>query len=183
MTRFDGMQNAFEGLRRLDAIASQGLPALVEDVPVITIEPDLQDIHVFQPENDAEIPSVIDSTRVITSANAYARKIEIPAPQAMVMQPLRQAANATIRVRTQLLDRMVNQAGEVMISRSRLEAEVGQLRVSLNDMTGNLTGFVSSCEISNCRLKPRCSCAWPWRRKRRPASIRLSSTALPVCRS
>ena len=57
----------------------------------------------------------------------------------MVMQPLRQAANATIRVRTQLLDRMVNQAGEVMISRSRLEAEVGQLRVSLNDMTGNLT--------------------------------------------
>ncbi|ABM38647.1 hybrid sensor histidine kinase/response regulator [Polaromonas naphthalenivorans] len=139
LTRFDGMQNAFEGLRRLDAIASQGLPALVEDVPVITIEPDLQDIHVFQPENDAEIPSVIDSTRVITSANAYARKIEIPAPQAMVMQPLRQAANATIRVRTQLLDRMVNQAGEVMISRSRLEAEVGQLRVSLNDMTDNLT--------------------------------------------
>ena len=57
----------------------------------------------------------------------------------MVMQPLRQAANATIRVRTQLHDRMVNQAGEVMISRSRLEAEVGQLRISLNDMTGNLT--------------------------------------------
>ena len=139
LTRFDGMQNAFEGLRRLDAIASQGLPALVEDVAVITIGPDLQDIHVFQPENDAQTSPVIDSTRVITSANAYARKIEIPAPQAMVMQPLRQAANATIRVRTQLLDRMVNQAGEVMISRSRLEAEVGQLRISLNDMTGNLT--------------------------------------------
>ena len=116
LTRFDGMQNAFEGLRHLDAIAAQGLPALVEDVPVITIEPDLQDIHVFRPENDAEIPSVVDSTRVITSANAYARKIEIPGPQAMVMQPLRQAANASIRVRTQLLDRMVNQAGEVMIT-------------------------------------------------------------------
>jgi len=54
------------------------------------------------------------------------------------MQPLRQAANASIRVRSQLLDRMVNQAGEVMITRSRLEAELSQLRGSLNDMSGNL---------------------------------------------
>ena len=66
------------------------------------------------------------------------RKIMIPAPQTMAMQPLRQAATASIRVRSQLLDRMVNQAGEVMITRSRLEAEIGQLRVSLNDMNGNL---------------------------------------------
>ncbi|CAN5531712.1 hypothetical protein BH10PSE16_BH10PSE16_32870 [soil metagenome] len=139
LTRFDGMQNAFEGLRRLDAIASQGLSIPDEGVPALAIEPDLQDIHVFLPENDAEVSSIIDSTRAITSANAYARKIEIPGPQVMVMQPLRQAANATIRVRTQLLDRMVNQAGEVMISRSRLEAEVAQLRISLNDMTGSLT--------------------------------------------
>jgi chemosensory pili system protein ChpA (sensor histidine kinase/response regulator) len=51
---------------------------------------------------------------------------------------LRQAANASIRVRSQLLDRMVNQAGEVMITRSRLEAELSQLRGSLNDMSGNL---------------------------------------------
>jgi chemosensory pili system protein ChpA (sensor histidine kinase/response regulator) len=33
---------------------------------------------------------------------------------------------------------MVNQAGEVMITRSRLEAELSQLRGSLNDMSGNL---------------------------------------------
>jgi chemosensory pili system protein ChpA (sensor histidine kinase/response regulator) len=37
-----------------------------------------------------------------------------------------------------LLDRLVNQAGEVMITRSRLEAEMGQLRGSLQDLTGNL---------------------------------------------
>ncbi|MBH2019592.1 MAG: Hpt domain-containing protein [Burkholderiales bacterium] len=139
LTHFDGMQNAFEGLRRLDATASQGLSTPAGGVPALTIEPDLQDSHVFLPENDAEVAPVIDSTRATTSAKAYARKIEIPGPQVMVMQPLRQAANATIRVRTQLLDRMVNQAGEVMISRSRLEAEVGQLRISLNDMTGSLT--------------------------------------------
>jgi chemosensory pili system protein ChpA (sensor histidine kinase/response regulator) len=56
----------------------------------------------------------------------------------MVMQPLRQAASASIRVRSQLLDRMVNQAGEVMITRSRLEVELSQLRGSLGDMTDNL---------------------------------------------
>ena len=65
-------------------------------------------------------------------------KTVVPAPQSMVMQPLRQAATASIRVRSQLLDRMVNQAGEVMITRSRLEVELGQLRGSLGDMTDNL---------------------------------------------
>ena len=144
LTRFDGMQNAFESLRRLDAATSQAMPTQAETLPVISIEPDPHDLHVFLSENDAEendveISPAIDSTRVTTSANAYARQIEIPGPQAMVMQPVRQAANASIRVRTQLLDRMVNQAGEVMISRSRLEAEVGQLRMSLTDMTGSLT--------------------------------------------
>ena len=137
LSRFDGMQNTFESLRRLDAATPQAMPIRLETLPVVTIEPDAQDIHVFLPENDAETISSIDSNRVNT--NAHARKVEIPGPQTMVMQPLRQAANASIRVRTQLLDRMVNQAGEVMISRSRLEAEVGQLRISLTDMTGSLT--------------------------------------------
>ncbi|QJW83169.1 hypothetical protein HK414_03830 [Ramlibacter terrae] len=41
-------------------------------------------------------------------------------------------------MRSQLLDRTVNQAGEVMITRSRLENELKQLRGSLGDLTGNL---------------------------------------------
>jgi chemosensory pili system protein ChpA (sensor histidine kinase/response regulator) len=43
-----------------------------------------------------------------------------------------------VRIRTQLLDRLVAQTGEVIITRSRLEAELGQLRGSLSDLTGNL---------------------------------------------
>ncbi len=39
-----------------------------------------------------------------------------------------QAPTSVVRVRTQLLDRLVNEAGEVMITRSRLDARVGQLR-------------------------------------------------------
>jgi len=50
----------------------------------------------------------------------------------------RSAAGPSVRVRSQLLDRLVNQAGEVMISRSRLEARLGQIQGSLGELTGNL---------------------------------------------
>jgi chemosensory pili system protein ChpA (sensor histidine kinase/response regulator) len=43
-----------------------------------------------------------------------------------------------VRVRPQLLDRLVNLAGEVSITRARLESEVGQIRGSLIDLGDNL---------------------------------------------
>jgi chemosensory pili system protein ChpA (sensor histidine kinase/response regulator) len=55
-----------------------------------------------------------------------------------------QGANApqqvvqAVRVRADVLDRLVNQAGEVSISRSRLENEVLQIKTSLTDLTENL---------------------------------------------
>ena len=52
--------------------------------------------------------------------------------------PARQGASQTVRVRAQLLDRLVNQAGEVMITRSRMEASLGKLRGSLLELTTNL---------------------------------------------
>jgi chemosensory pili system protein ChpA (sensor histidine kinase/response regulator) len=48
------------------------------------------------------------------------------------------AALSTVRVRAPLLDRLVNHAGEVMIARSRIESEVGQMKGSLGDLTENL---------------------------------------------
>jgi len=62
-----------------------------------------------------------------------------PAPRSAptaAMPP--RAAGPTVRVRAQLLDRLVNQAGEVMIARSRLDARVGQMRTSLGELSGNL---------------------------------------------
>jgi chemosensory pili system protein ChpA (sensor histidine kinase/response regulator) len=48
------------------------------------------------------------------------------------------ASQAAVRVRAPLLDRLVNHAGEVSIARSRIEADVGQLKTSLSDLTDNL---------------------------------------------
>ncbi len=52
--------------------------------------------------------------------------------------PQRRSIGQTVRVKSQLLDRMVNQAGEVMITRTRLESRLGQLRGVLGELTGNL---------------------------------------------
>ncbi|HJV63288.1 MAG TPA: response regulator, partial [Albitalea sp.] len=48
------------------------------------------------------------------------------------------ASQSAVRVRAPLLDRLVNQAGEVSITRSRIEVEVNQIKGSLTDLTDNL---------------------------------------------
>ena len=50
----------------------------------------------------------------------------------------RSASGQSVRVSSQLLDRLVNQAGEVIITRSRLDGRLGQLRGSLKELGGNL---------------------------------------------
>ncbi len=63
---------------------------------------------------------------------------DVALPATLSLASARVAATQAVRVRSQLLDRLVSQAGEVVTSRARLEAEVGLLRGSLNDLTGNL---------------------------------------------
>jgi chemosensory pili system protein ChpA (sensor histidine kinase/response regulator) len=48
------------------------------------------------------------------------------------------ASQSAVRVRAPLLDRLVNHAGEVSITRSRIEVEVQQIKGSLSDLTDNL---------------------------------------------
>ena len=126
LTRFDAMQHTLEVLRQADA--SQAATVLAEPAPAITKVNKIVPVETVAAE----------SPLAATSPQTVLGKGMVPAPQTMAMQPLRQAASASIRVRSQLLDRMVNQAGEVMITRSRLEVELNQLRGSLGDMTDNL---------------------------------------------
>lgn len=59
------------------------------------------------------------------------------APQAMGLSDP-DAGKSTIRVRSDLVDRLVNQAGEVSISRTRIESEMLALKRSLLDLTDNV---------------------------------------------
>ena len=142
LTRFDGMQTAFDALRQVEEPGLDKIEHLAETALSSGLQEALETTLQAEPVVSKVIEGITDAqTGVDTVADTGRSDISpaIPAPQAMVMQPLRQAANASIRVRTQLLDRMVNQAGEVMITRSRLEAEIGQLRHSLTDMGSSLT--------------------------------------------
>jgi chemosensory pili system protein ChpA (sensor histidine kinase/response regulator) len=115
LNRFDGMQANFDSLR-----TTGGLPA----------EP--------APEAQPAAPAVPEPAPQAARPAATPQRALIAQPAATLLAPQRAAANQAVRVRSQLLDRLVTQAGEVMITRSRLEAELRQLRGSLTDLSGNL---------------------------------------------
>ncbi|MBC3811597.1 response regulator [Undibacterium aquatile] len=72
----------------------------------------------------------------ITDSQSAVRTTAIP--HAPVSAPAG-APVPLVRVRADVLDRLVNQAGEVSISRSRLENEVSTLRSSLGELTANVS--------------------------------------------
>ena len=115
LARFDGLQADFDALR-VSPAQQQNLPekplAVVEEAPlegaVIAVSPETVAPATFAPLRSATVV------------------------------PVKPVVSQSVRVRSQLLDRLVNQAGEVMITRSRLDARLGQLRGSLGELTGNL---------------------------------------------
>ena len=131
----DGMQANFDRLRHPQVDAQLALAA----APVMSAA--------------APVQVSVNASASSSVSSATAKGSAISAPALTVLAPLRvvagsttavglpaqrAATNQTVRVRSQLLDRLVNQAGEVMITRSRLEAELGQLRGSMTELTGNL---------------------------------------------
>jgi len=113
LVRFDALQSAFDQLRSGQSVE----PA--PEVPVA--EPVAVPAAPIVPERPA-VP---------------AGRVAKPLPSRLT--PLRgSSSQQAVRIRTQLLDRLVAQAGEVIITRSRLEVELQQLRGSLGDLTGNL---------------------------------------------
>ena len=138
LTRFDAMQHTLDVLRKADAAHETPVPSAPP--PTVEVPAPVPAPVTTQTKADVlpDVTSAAQETTETVVARAATGKALIPAPQTMAMQPLRQAATASIRVRSQLLDRMVNQAGEVMITRSRLEVQLNQVRGSLGDMTDNL---------------------------------------------
>ena len=66
---------------------------------------------------------------------------------------MREAAThstGVVRVRPQLLDRLVNHAGEVSITRTRLGSQIGQIRGSLGDLIENLEWLC--CQLRDLEL-------------------------------
>ncbi|MFC7462565.1 Hpt domain-containing protein [Hydrogenophaga defluvii] len=106
----------------------------------------LDSLRTGAPEADASAPDAPEPTTEpvpLTSPEAPVPEAE-PANAHGVLAPrvptprVSSAAASTVRVRPDLLDRLMNQVGDVMLTRSRMEDELHTLRASLQDLTGNL---------------------------------------------
>ncbi|WP_439113708.1 Hpt domain-containing protein [Hydrogenophaga sp.] len=126
---FDAINARFELLRRTDP-ESHGVVQRAPEQAQPGVEP-LLTTAVDAPTPAAPVPTAVD--RELVQGQGLSG---LSLPRAPM--PVQVRAGAAVRVRPELLDRLVNQTGEVMITRSRMESELVTLRGSLKDLTGNL---------------------------------------------
>lgn len=132
LTRLDGIQSIFEIITK-PVETSDTVDSQYEEVAKIkqhTVE-----IELGKP---AEDNFVVEGDSVKASQNASQTKTTVKPPASSILKSDKRESRQSVRVRARLLDRLVNQAGEVMLTRTRIESELGQLRGSLGDLTGNL---------------------------------------------
>ncbi len=89
--------------------------------------PALADAQALAAPEPVDLPPEIDWQRFSLDAAG-----EAAAPERVAV------GGAVVRVRAALLDRLVNQAGEVSITRARIDSDVKLLQGSLNDLTDSL---------------------------------------------
>jgi chemosensory pili system protein ChpA (sensor histidine kinase/response regulator) len=138
LNRFDALQATFDALRAADDAFQTELVERATAAAAAPEAPEPAAVVAELVEDAADVADTAIAAEVPTSDEpAIARStVAIPSPSALT--PLRAVSSQAVRIRTHLLDRLVAQAGEVIITRSRLEVELGQLRSSLSDLTGNL---------------------------------------------
>lgn len=160
-SRADGLMQVFELLRSRDAqayaeaeaaVAAAEPPAPIEPVVSVTemppvapppavevagiTEPEVTEVEPAAPVAEAQPAAAVPAGEL--APFDWSRFALGGANARVVVEKSQSAAQTAVRVRAPLLDRLVNQAGEVSITRSRIESEVGQIKNSLGDLTENL---------------------------------------------
>ncbi len=133
-TAFDAIETRFETLRNTSPDTEELAPNVVQTAPE-TVAPGEEAMR-SEVTQKAETVAAIEPAAPGSETTGSAGLKGLSLPALPLLAPVR--AGAAVRVRPELLDRMVNQAGEVMISRTRMEAELLTLRGSLKELTGNL---------------------------------------------
>ena len=149
--RADAMAAAFDVLRKPAAVAAAPLEApapavqpVAVSIPVLPLADVVQE-EVTEPAADVEATPAPEAPAEaqlpdLAPAGAFDWKrfsgesVEAAATQERPAS----SGSAAVRVRSGLLDRLVNQAGEVSITRARIDTDVRLLQSSLNDLTDNL---------------------------------------------
>lgn len=154
---FDGLQLTFDALRNADAAGQAELSQLasqaVADTPAQPASVFVDELQAPEsaeqlassqeeaaqvPDDESFEPAEEPAADNAASAGSSTPSAPLLPPSTLRMGAARAGSGQSVRVRTQLLDRLVSQSGEVIITRSRLEAGLHQLSASLSELTGNL---------------------------------------------
>jgi chemosensory pili system protein ChpA (sensor histidine kinase/response regulator) len=134
LTRLDGLQAIFEVITKPQgSLDKTDLPHEQNSKPSVSAKEKIN-LATIETKSLREDQSTIATPAQITSQS----KSVVKPPAASILKADKRESRQSVRVRARLLDRLVNQAGEVMLTRTRIESELGQLRGSLGDLTGNL---------------------------------------------
>ena len=140
-TVYDRAMALYDHLHDPDAAARGRQPDVVEVVdeppraPVIDLASARELSHGTRSEPKPEAPE--STTAVAPAAARPAPAVTLPTGVSATL-PGPTPQTTFIRVRADVLDKLVDQAGEVAIARSKLENEVGTIKGSLGDLTENI---------------------------------------------
>ncbi len=124
----DEIETAFESIRQIIERLQRGESL---DQPDVTAGDSVASQTVAR--EDGQTTAVPTADRVPVERRAdRARLVEVEADTESLQQ------QATLRVRANVIDRLVNEAGELSIARSRIEGEMRSLKESLLDLTENV---------------------------------------------
>jgi chemosensory pili system protein ChpA (sensor histidine kinase/response regulator) len=125
---YDAMVARFDLLRNMDPDA-QGVMRTAPELAPVSMEPEPLERALPVSATAAEAPAGEPGE----GGSGLKGLSLLPVPKLATSR-----AGAAVRVRPELLDRLVNQTGEVITTRTRMDAEVVTLRSSLKELTGNL---------------------------------------------
>ncbi|MBB5193231.1 chemosensory pili system protein ChpA (sensor histidine kinase/response regulator) [Silvimonas terrae] len=134
--RMSGAMRMGEATHRMESrLLAAG--SLVSGPLIDELESDYDLINLLFDELAGRTPNAADVVGQTAQAVA-ATQARGPAQPLLAAAPDAEG-KTTIRVRSELVDDLVNQAGEVSIARSRIESEMLALKSSLLDLTENVT--------------------------------------------
>lgn len=125
LSSFDALQASFDVLRMAGEQEAEQ--------PLVQLDDHLASAPLHLSTAPTEAPAADAQAATAEPAAQSSESIQMPAP----VVP-RAASQQTVRVRAQLLDRLISQTGEVLIARSRVDSRLNQARSALDDLTGNL---------------------------------------------
>ncbi|MFN0300166.1 MAG: Hpt domain-containing protein [Burkholderiales bacterium] len=133
--QYDAVGALFERLQGGDPVISPAVQARLHAVP--TVVRDMVDAPFGAESGDSDQQRLADADAPPDDPFVQFESTEGQAiAPAIAAEPERVAL---LRVRADAIDRLVNQAGEVAIARSRIEGEVKGLKATLSELTENIS--------------------------------------------